>query len=308
MNNIELNLLKEVADMRMGKPLMGAFNIRRNGEGIERKSTEDVAIIPKTDKPGIDIIVKPGSKPEDVHIPVIVTESGVKDKVYNDFIIGEGAEVTIVAGCGIHNCGSHDSQHDGVHKFILKKGAKLKYTEKHYGEGTEGAGKRILNPVTIVEMEEDSYCEMETVQIKGVDSTKRDLDATLGKNAKIVILERLLTHDDQFAESNMEVVLKGEGSSAQVISRTVGQDNSVQVFNPRVIGEEQCTAHVQCDSILMGDAKIRSIPEIAAEHPDAMLVHEAAIGKIAGDQILKLMTLGLTAEEAEQQILNCFLK
>lgn len=308
MDRVDIDLLKEVADMRMGSPILGAFNIRKNGQGIERKSTEDVDIIPKKDNPGIDVIVKPNSKPEDVHIPVIVTESGVNDKVYNDFIIGENAEVTIVAGCGIHNCGNSDSQHDGIHRFFLKKGAKLKYTEKHYGEGIEGGGKRILNPVTIVEMEEDSYCEMETVQIRGVDSTKRDLEATLGKNAKIVVLERLLTHDDQFAESNMEVVLAGEDSSAQVISRTVGQDNSVQVFNPRVIGENQCSAHVQCDSILMGNAKISSIPEISAEHPDAMLVHEAAIGKIAGDQILKLMTLGLTEEEAEQQILNCFLK
>lgn len=308
MDRVDVDLLKEVADMRMGNPILGAFNIRKNGEGIERRSTKDVDIMPKTDKPGIDIIVKPNSKPEDVHIPVIVTQSGFSDKVYNDFIIGENAEVTIIAGCGIHNCGCDDSQHDGIHRFVLKKGAKLKYTEKHYGEGTEGGGKRILNPVTIVEMEEDSYCEMETVQIRGVDSTKRDLEATLGKNAKIVVLERLLTHDDQFAESNMEVVLQGEDSSAQVISRTVGQDNSVQVFNPRVIGENQCSAHVQCDSILMGNAKISSIPEISAEHPDAMLVHEAAIGKIAGDQILKLMTLGLTEEEAEQQILNCFLK
>ncbi len=182
----------------------GAFNIRKNGEGIERRSTKDVDIIPKTDKPGIDIIVKPNSKPEDVHIPVIVTQSGFSDKVYNDFIIGENAEVTIIAGCGIHNCGCDDSQHDGIHRFVLKKGAKLKYTEKHYGEGTEGGGKRILNPVTIVEMEEDSYCEMETVQIRGVDSTKRDLEATLGKNAKIVVLERLLTHDDQFAELKAE--------------------------------------------------------------------------------------------------------
>ena len=305
MNKTDLNLLEKVAELR-GTPL-GAYNIRKNGQGVERHSTENVTIIPKTDKPGIDIIVKPNTKGENVHIPVIVTEAGVQDMVYNDFEIGENADVVIIAGCGIHNCGCDDSEHNGIHRFFLRKGARLKYVEKHYGEG-DGEGKRILNPVTIVNMDEDSYCEMETIQIKGVDSTKREMDANLGKGAKIVVFEKLLTHGNQVAESNMKVILEGENSSAQVVSRTVGQDNSKQKFNPCVIGDSLCSAHVQCDSIIMGNSQISAIPEIAANHPDALLVHEAAIGKIAGDQILKMMTLGLTEEEAEQQILNCFLK
>ncbi len=305
MNKIDEGLLEAVADLH-GVPA-GAYNLRKNGEGAERRSTENIIITPKTDKPGIDIFIKPGTKNESLHIPVIVTETGLHDLVYNDFEIGENADVVIVAGCGIHNSGDQDSEHNGIHRFHLQKGAKIKYVEKHYGEG-DGNGKRILNPVTIVEMEEDSYCEMETVQIRGVDSTRRDTNALLGKDAKIVISEKLLTHGAQHAESNMEIRMQGEGSSAQVISRTVGQDTSVQIFNPRVIGEAPCTAHIQCDSILMGNAHIRSIPEIAADHPDAVLVHEAAIGKIAGDQILKMMTLGLTEQEAEEEILKCFLK
>ncbi len=305
MNKIDEGLLEAVADLH-GIPA-GAYNLRKNGEGAERRSTENIIITPKTDKPGIDIFIKPGTKNESLHIPVIVTETGLHDLVYNDFEIGENADVVIVAGCGIHNSGDQDSEHNGIHRFHLQKGAKIKYVEKHYGEG-DGNGKRILNPVTIVEMEEGSYCEMETVQIRGVDSTRRDTNAILGKDAKIVISEKLLTHGAQHAESNMEIRMQGEGSSAQVISRTVGQDTSVQVFNPRVIGEAPCTAHIQCDSILMGNAHIRSIPEIAADHPDAVLVHEAAIGKIAGDQILKMMTLGLTEQEAEEEILKCFLK
>ena len=305
MNKIDEGLLEAVADLH-GVPA-GAYNLRKNGEGAERRSTENIIITPKTDKPGIDIFIKPGTKNESLHIPVIVTETGLHDLVYNDFEIGENADVVIVAGCGIHNSGDQDSEHNGIHRFHLQKGAKIKYVEKHYGEG-DGNGKRILNPVTIVEMEEGSYCEMETVQIRGVDSTRRDTNALLGKDAKIVISEKLLTHGAQHAESNMEIRMQGEGSSAQVISRTVGQDTSVQIFNPRVIGEAPCTAHIQCDSILMGNAHIRSIPEIAADHPDAVLVHEAAIGKIAGDQILKMMTLGLTEQEAEEEILKCFLK
>lgn len=304
MDKIDYALLEAVADLH--EVPAGAYNIRKDGQGVERRSTANIEITPKKDKPGIDIYVKPGTKNESIHIPVLVTQTGINDMVYNDFEIGENADVVIVAGCGIHNGGDADSRHDGIHRFHLQKGARIRYVEKHYGEG-DGNGKRILNPVTVVEMEEDSYCEMETVQIRGVDSTVRETTAMLGKNAKIVLSEKLLTHGSQTAESNMEIRLNGEGSSAQVISRTVGQQDSTQVFNPRVIGRAPCTAHVQCDSIIMGHANIRSIPEISANHPDAA-VHEAAIGKIAGDQIMKLMTLGLTQEEAEERILKCFLK
>lgn len=302
---VEKKLLFSIADID-GVPDMGAFSIRRNGEGYALSSTEDVVIEKKKDKPGIDITVKPFAKAGDVHIPVIVTQSGVNDTVYNDFFIGEGAEVRIVAGCGIHNDGDCDSRHNGIHRFHIGKNAKLTYIEKHYGEG-EGTGARVLDPVTEVFMDEGAECEMETVQIKGVDSTERTSTAHLRANAKLVITERLMTHGNQHANSDMVINLNGEDASAQIISRSVAKDNSEQVFYPRAVGNCRCRAHVQCDTIIMDSARVRSIPEIAANHEDAQIVHEAAIGKINNDQLTKLCTLGMTPDEAEEVIIEGFL-
>ena len=305
MDRIDADLLEAVADIH--ETPIGAYNIRKNGQAMGRRSSANIDIVSKEDKPGIDIIIKPGTKHESVHIPVILTETGLDDVVYNDFYIGEDADVVIVAGCGIHNCGDQKSQHDGIHTFHVGKNARVKYIEKHYGEG-EGTGDKVLNPTTVVYMDENSYADMEMVQIKGVDSTKRDTSAHLQSGAKLVITERLMTHGSQFAESNVDISLDGEDASTQVISRTVGTDDSVQIFHPRVIGNAPCRAHVQCDSILMGSAKIASIPEIAANHVDAQVVHEAAIGKINSDQLIKLQTFGLSEEEAEQVIVDGFLK
>lgn len=298
-------MLEAVADLH-GVP-QGAYNIRKNGEGVERRSSANITIEPKKDKPGIDIIVAPGTKNESVHIPVIITESGVDDLVYNDFYIGEDADVLIVAGCGIHNSGDKASEHDGIHRFHIGKNAKIKYVEKHYGEG-EGTGERILNPTTEVYMAENSFCEMEMVQIRGVDSTKRDTVAKLDAGARLVILEKLMTHGKQIAHSDVVIELNGEGSSSQIISRSVAKNESEQVFYPRAVGNAACRAHVQCDSIIMDNAHIRSIPEIAANHCEANIVHEAAIGRINNDQLLKLQTLGKTEQEAEEIIINCFLR
>lgn len=306
MNKTDYNLLESIADMH-GIPTAGAYNIRKNGQGVERHSTENITIEPKKDKPGIDIIVKPGTKGEKVHIPVIVTETGIDDVVYNDFYIGDWADVDIVAGCGIHNCGSEKSEHDGIHTFHIGKHARVRYVEKHYGEG-EGTGERILNPTTVVEMEENSYCEMEMVQIKGVDSTERDTTASLKSGAKLVINEKLMTHGKQYARSDVVINLDGEDASAQIISRSVAKDESEQIFYPRAVGNAPCRAHVQCDSIIMDNAKIRSIPEIAANHALAQIVHEAAIGRINNDQLIKLQTFGMTQEEAEEVIIQGFLK
>ncbi len=305
MNNIDKNMLLAIADLH-GTP-QGAYSLRKNGESVERQSTSNIEIVPKKDKPGIDIIIKAGTKNESVHMPVIITETGVDDLVYNDFYIGEESDVVIVAGCGIHNSGDQKSEHDGIHAFHIGKNAKLKYVEKHYGEG-DGKGENILNPTTVVEMDENSFCEMETVQIKGVDSTKRDTTARLKAGARLVVLEKLMTHGNQIAHSDMVIELNGEDASSQIISRSVAKDNSEQVFYPRAVGNAKCKAHVQCDSIIMDNAKIRSIPEIAANHCDANIVHEAAIGRINNDQLLKLQTMGKTEEEAEEIIINCFLK
>ena len=284
----------------------GAFNLRQNGQGVERYSTENVKIVSKTDRPGIDILVRPGTKGESVHIPVILTESGLDDLVYNDFIIGEGADVTIIAGCGIHNDGHAKSEHDGIHSFKIGKNAHIRYVEKHYGEGS-GTGERILNPTTLITMEEGASCEMEMVQIGGVTSTVRKTDATLGKDAKLLITERLMTHDNQSAVSDVVIHLNGEGSSAQVISRSVAKDQSEQVFHPIAQGNAPCHAHIQCDTILMDGAHVRSIPEIEANHSEAAIIHEAAIGRINNEQMLKLETLGLDEQQAEKIIIDAFL-
>lgn len=304
-NKIDKDLLSAVADLH--EVPMGAYNIRKNGEGMVRQSTKNIIIEPKKDKPGIDIIVRAGTKNESVHIPVIVTESGVNDVTYNDFYIEEDCDVLIVAGCGIHNSGSQKSEHDGIHTFHIGKNARVKYVEKHYGQG-EGTGERVLNPTTEIEMDENSYCEMETVQIKGVDSTLRETNARLKAGAKLLMMEKLMTHGKQVAHSNMVINLDGKDASAQIISRSVAKDESEQVFYPRAVGNAACRAHVQCDSIIMDNARIRSIPEIAANHYDAQIVHEAAIGRINNDQLIKLQTFGMSEEEAEEIIIQGFLK
>ena len=305
MDPIKLNLLREVADLH-GVP-EGAYNIRSDGKLAGRSTTANIDIVSKEDGSGIDIIIKPGTVHESVHIPVIISESGLTDVVYNDFYIGDDCDVLIVAGCGISNCGQQDSEHDGIHRFHVGKNSKVKYVEKHYGEG-DGNGKRILNPVTEVHMDEGSYVEMEMVQIKGVDSTVRRTEMDLAAGAKVVIKERLLTHGSQTAISEISAHLNGEGSSANIISRSVAKDDSYQKFVSRLFGNAACSGHSECDSIIMGNARIQAVPEIDAECTDAALIHEAAIGKIAGDQIIKLMTLGLTEAEAEAQIVNGFLK
>lgn len=305
MTKIDSRLLREVAELESTPK--GAYNIRKNGELDGRQSTANIEIVSKEDKPGIDIFIKAGTKNESVHIPVIITKSGWNELVYNDFHIGEDCDIVIVAGCGIHNAGDETSEHDGLHSFFVGKNSKVQYVEKHYGEG-EGKGERIMNPHTYVTLEEGASISLETIQLRGVDSTKRYTKVTVGADAEATITEKLLTHDKQLAESQMDIVLEGEGSSARVISRSVAQDDSVQNFYPNVIGECACFGHVQCDAILMGSAKVKAVPAITANHMDAQLIHEAAIGRIAGDQILKLMTLGMSEEEAEEEIINGFLR
>lgn len=305
MNSTELQLLQIIADM--GDSTDGAFNIRANGQLANRRVTENIDIKTKTDNPGIDIIIKPGTVGEDVHIPVIISETGLSDLVYNDFYVGENSDVTIVAGCGIHNCGEKESRHDGIHTFYVGKNAKVKYIERHYGEG-DGNGENVMNPTTIVNIEDGGYMEMETAQIKGIDSTKRVTRATLAAGATLVIHEKIMTHGSQTAETDFSVDLNGEDSGANVISRSVAKGNSRQKFVSMINGNNRCSGHTECDAIIMENGKVSALPELTANHIDASLIHEAAIGKIAGDQLIKLMTLGLTEQEAEEQIINGFLK
>ena len=304
MVDVDKNLLEAISGESEYK---GAYNIRKNGKGIERQVTENTNIVTKEDVQGIDIYVKENAKYEIVHIPVIITESGIKDIVYNDFHIGKNANVIIIAGCGIHNDHHKDSQHDGIHRFFLEEGARVRYVEKHYGEGN-GDGKKILNPVTEVYLKDGATLEMETSQIKGVDSTIRTTDGKLENNATLLITEKLMTHGNQTATTTFNVELDGDNSKAQVTSRSVATENSTQVFESRIYGNAKCFSHVECDAIIKDNAKVTSIPEITANNIDANLIHEAAIGKIAGDQLIKLMTLGLSEEEAEEQIINGFLR
>ena len=305
MDQIQKRILAEVADLHAVPE--GAYNIRANGESAGRRSTANIEITPKEGKSGIDIRIRPGTRRESVHIPVVLSESGLKETVYNDFYVGEDCDVVIVAGCGIHNCGSQDSQHDGIHRFHVGKNSRVRYVEKHYGEG-DGQGKRILNPVTEVFMAEDSTMEMEMVQIRGVDSTNRVTNAELAAGARLIVKERLMTHGSQSALSVYKVSLNGAGANADVVSRSVARDDSYQKFDACITGNAPCHGHTECDSIIMDRGRILAVPSLEANHTDAELIHEAAIGKIAGEQLVKLMTLGLTEAEAEEQIINGFLR
>lgn len=305
LNLLDKLMLEKVADLH--DIPQGAYNIRKNGEGVQRNTTANIDIITKKDQPGIDVIVKPYTKGESVHIPVIVTEENINDLVYNTFEIGAYSDVLVVAGCGIHNSGSRKSQHDGIHTFYVRQGARLRYVEKHYGQG-EGKGERVLNPKTIIEAEPGAVVELELVQIKGIDSTKRDTEIRLQDQAKLIVAERLLTYLDQDAESNIMVELAGTGSSAQIISRSVAQDNSRQEFYFDLVGRNQSRGHIQCDAIIMHNAQVYSTPKISALHSEAQLIHEAAIGRIESEQLIKLMSLGLSEKEAEDTILKGFLE
>jgi len=305
MDSIQLELLNAVAGLH--EVPQGAYSLRINGEAVGKNSTENIDIVKKEDKPGIDIIIKPGTKNESLHMPVILSQSGVQDMVYNDFYIGEDADVTIVAGCGIHNGGDKKSEHDGIHTFHVAKNARVKYVEKHYGSG-DGAGERILNPQTIIYIEEDGYLEMDTVQIKGVDSTVRTTTAELKDRATLIIKEKIMPHGKQYAKTDFVVDMNGDECKANLISRSVAKDESHQIFVSKINGNNRCMGHSECDAILMDQGSVSAIPEITANHLEASLIHEAAIGKIAGEQITKLMTLGLTEAEAEAQIVNGFLR
>ena len=305
MDAIQKKLLEEVADLH--DVPQGAYSLRINGNLYGKNDSENITIVAKIDKAGIDIYVKPGTKNESLHIPVLLAQSGLKELVYNDFHIGADCDVTIVAGCGIHNSGSSESEHSGIHAFYLEEGARVKYIEKHYGQG-EGTGKRVMNPTTVAVLGKNSYMEMETAQIKGVDSTRRDTTATLDEGATLIVREKIMTHGTQFAETNFTVDLNGEGSATHVISRSVAKDQSRQSFLSHVNGNNRCSGHTECDAIIMDGAQVIALPQIEANHVDASLIHEAAIGKIAGEQLIKLMTLGLTEKEAEEHIVNGFLK
>ena len=305
MDEIQKELLRHVADLD-ALPV-GAYNIRADGKSIARNSTANIEIVSQKDRPGIEIHVKAGTKNESMHIPVLMQESGLKDMVYNDFYVGEDCDITIVAGCGIHNCGAETSQHDGIHTFYIAKNAKVRYVEKHYGEG-DGRGKQVMNPTTVIHLQEGASMLMETSQIAGIDDTIRDTSADLAEGASLVVKEKILTTGVQKAETHFMVDLNGNGSSADVVSRSVARDQSYQHLVARVNGNAECTGHTECDSIIIDDGRVLAQPELEANCVDASLVHEAAIGKIAGEQLIKLMTLGLSEQEAEEQIINGFLR
>ena len=305
MNKITKSLISIVSDL--DETPKGAYNIRQDGECAARHSSENIDIVSKKDKSGIDIIIKPNTKGETVYIPALITHENVKDLVYNDFYVGEGADIIISAGCGVHNDGCETSEHNGIHRFFIGRNARVLYLEKHVGTGV-GEGKKVINPETYVEIEKDGYLEMDTVEIGGVDSTKRNCEAILKEGAKIVVKEKIMTEGNQFAETKFKVELNGENSAANLISRSVAKGNSHQRFISKIDGNTKCTGHSECDAIVMDNAIVSALPEVTANSVDASLIHEAAIGKIAGEQIIKLMTLGLTEEEAEARIIEGFME
>ena len=305
MDEIQKSLLKEVA--ALDALPVGAYNIRSNGQSAARNTTASIDIVTKKDKQGIDIIIKPGTKNQSVHIPVIISQSGLKELVYNDFFVGENCDVTIIAGCGISNCGGEDSRHDGVHSFYVGKGSRVKYVEKHYGEGT-GRGKRLMNPTTVIELSEDSVMELETSQIGGIDDTLRVTSAKLAAGASIIIHDKILTEGDQKAKAELSVEMNGDGSTCDMISRGVAKESSFQEVVIRIDGNAACSGHAECDSIIMDKGVIVATPQLKATNVDASLIHEAAIGKIAGEQLMKLMTMGLSEKEAEEMIIRGFLQ
>ncbi len=305
LDEMQKNLLKEIAGFE--KIPEGAFNIRNNGELLSRNSTADIEIETKKDKPGINIYIKADTKNQRVDIPVIVSKAGIVDITYNEFFVGDNADVLIVAGCGIHNAGHDKAEHDGIHTFHIGKNARVKYVEKHYGEG-DGVGERVLNPTTVIEIDEGGYLEMDSSQIKGVDSTDRKTTATLKDRAILIVNEKIYTHGKQVAKTDFVINLDGKDCGTHVTSRSVARDESRQVFTSQMNGNNKCSGHTECDAILMDKANVEAIPKIRANDIDAKLIHEAAIGKIAGEQLDKLMTLGLTEKEAEEKIINGFLR
>ncbi len=305
LSKMEKDLLENIAGLH--KVPEGAYSLRVNGQLVGKNSSDNIVIEKKTDKPGIEIHIKAGTKNESVHIPVILSETGITETVYNDFYIGEDADVVIVAGCGIHNCGTEMSEHSGIHTFYVGKNAKIKYVEKHYGEG-DGNGRNVMNPTTQIYLAEGAYLEMETTQIKGVDSTDRKTCAVLDKDSTLVVYEKIMTHGQQFARTEFEVELNGNGCGTHVVSRSVAKDESKQLFISNIKGNSRCSGHTECDAIIMDNASVKAVPEIEANNIEASLIHEAAIGKIAGEQLIKLMTLGLSEKEAEEEIINGFLK
>ena len=305
MNKITEELLKQVSDYK--GEFKGAYNIREDGGCVGRQSSEHIKIESKPDGSGLEIHISPEAQKETVYIPACVTRGNVNDLVYNDFFVGEGADVTIVAGCGVHTDNEGEAEHDGIHRFFLEKGAHVLYKEKHVGTGT-GIGLKKINPVTDMELKEDAVMEMDTIQIGVVDLTKRSTKAVLGARAKLIIHERIMTDGEEQASTDFEVEMQGEDSGVDLISRSVAKDHSYQEYHSKIRGNCRCTGHSECDAILIGEGKVNAAPELFAGDIDASLIHEAAIGKIAGEQIVKLRTLGLTEEEAEKKIVEGFLR
>lgn len=286
----------------------GAINIRKDGKKVERKNTEFVTIESKTGEfDGLDVYVKADAKDAEVHMPVILTVPGLIDRVYNDIYVGDGAEVTIIAGCGLHNDGCSNAKHEGTHRLHIGKNAKVRYIEKHFGFG-EGTGERIINPRMTIELGENSKLEIDSSQIKGIDSTVRQTLADLSAGSKLIVSEKIMTHGKQHAETDFRVNLDGEDSISRITSRSFVTEESSQRFISHMIGNNKCRGRVECDAMLKDNGKVTSIPEITANHLDAYLVHEATVGRIAGDQLKKLMSLGLTEKEAEEEIIKGFLK
>ena len=298
MNKITEMLLKILTGFK--EEFVGAYNIRENGRCAARQSSPNIRIAVKTDEPGLDIHIDSRACGVTVYIPACVTQGGVDDLVYNDFYVDAGADVTIVAGCGVHTDGAEDAAHNGIHRFFLENGSRVIYREKHVGTGN-GSGLKRIDPVTFAVLGPGSALEMDTVQLGGVDRTVRTT------SARLTIRERIQTDGRDTARTDFTVSMDGDGSAVNLISRSVARGSSRQTYRSKLIGNCRCSGHSECDAILMDRGRVDAFPELIAGCRDASLIHEAAIGRIAGEQIVKLRTLGLSEGEAERRIIEGFL-
>ena len=303
MDAIEKKLLEEVADLH-GIP-EGAYNIRADGKLAGRNTTAHINIVTKEDKPGIDIYIAPGTKNESVHIPVIISQTGLKDMVYNDFYIGEDCDVTIVAGCGIHNCGTQESRHDGIHTFYLAKNAKLRYST------IENWSKNMYNLNTKRALvEEGGVIEWVSGSFGSHVGCLYPMSVLKGDNSKMEFTGVTFAGAGQNLDTGAKVVHIGKNTSSYMNTRSISKSGGISTFRSSVVvqkGAKHAKSSVSCQSLML-DSESRSdtVPAMDIRTKDTAVGHEAKIGSISNEAVFYLMSRGMSEEDARALIVSGF--